>query len=75
MKLAGLQNRMFEQAVLKSPKLMRGRVWCRHCGRGPIQVNSTECLKSGWPKCCSSTMTIDSPEEQIALKALEAGDG
>jgi hypothetical protein len=27
-------------------------------------------MRSGWPKCCGYTMTIDSPEEQKRLSAL-----
>ena len=54
--------------------LKRGRVWCRYCGR-PKNVNSVNCLTGGWPKCCGYTMTIDSPEEQQAFKAVEAKDG
>ena len=49
------------------PKLTRGRVWCTTCGNTK-KVDSTECLRSGWPKCCGYTMSIDSPEERIAKK-------
>ena len=42
------------------PSLRRGMVWCRSCGRSE-KVNSAECLRSGWPKCCGVTMTIDVP--------------
>ena len=45
------------------PKLSRGRVWCRKCG-ATQKVKSGECFRSGWPKCCGATMTIDSPEER-----------
>jgi len=45
------------------PKLKRGIVWCRTCGRSQ-QVDSAKCFRSGWPKCCGETMTIDSPEER-----------
>ncbi len=45
------------------PKLERGRVWCRECGASQA-VDSGRCLRSGWPKCCGYTMTIDSPHEQ-----------
>ncbi len=44
------------------PSLVRGRVWCRTCGRY-IAVDSAECLRSGWPKCCGYTMTVDAPKE------------
>ncbi len=43
------------------PSLQRGKVWCRTCGREQ-KVDSAECLRFGWPKCCSYTMTIDHPE-------------
>lgn len=49
------------------PSLTRGRVWCHVCGVTQ-KVNSADCLRSGWPKCCGSTMSIDSPEEREALK-------
>lgn len=44
-------------------KLQRGQVWCHKCGRTQ-RVNSSECLRSGWPECCGQTMSIDSPEER-----------
>lgn len=54
------------------PSLARGLVWCRHCKRGPVKVDNG--LANGWPKCCGYTMTIDSPAEQVALKARAALD-
>jgi len=54
------------------PKLARGQVWCRHCGRMQ-RVVPGECLGSGWPKCCGYTMTIDSPEEQAADREVSNG--
>lgn len=51
------------------PSLARGRVWCRSCGHTQA-VDSSNALRRGWPKCCSMTMTIDSPEEQAGLAAL-----
>jgi len=45
------------------PKLARGMVWCKECGRSK-KVNSGDCIKKGWPKCCGYTMTINSPEER-----------
>ena len=44
-------------------KLARNRVWCKSCGR-TIQVDSSECLRNGWPTCCDETMTIDAPGER-----------
>lgn len=57
-KLSGLH----EEIARSDPKLARGRVWCRSCG-GTRKVDSAECLRSGWPKCCGHTMTLDAPEE------------
>jgi hypothetical protein len=45
------------------PKLGREQVWCLKCGRTE-KVDSAECFRSGWPKCCGETMTIDNPEER-----------
>ena len=45
------------------PKLERGQVWCRKCGR-TFKVDPAKCLRSGWPECCGETMTIDAPDEQ-----------
>ena len=45
------------------PQLRRGMCWCVSCGRSE-QVDSGDCLRNGWPKCCGHTMTIDSPEER-----------
>lgn len=47
------------------PKLARNQVWCRKCG-ATRSVNSAEALRTGWPKCCDETMTIDAPEERAA---------
>lgn len=44
------------------PKLVRGQVWCRQC-RHTDFVDSAAALRTGWPKCCGYTMTIDPPEE------------
>jgi hypothetical protein len=45
------------------PSLRRGQVWCRQCGHTE-RVDSAECLRSGWPKHCGYTMTIDKPEDK-----------
>lgn len=50
------------------PSLSRGQVWCRTCGHTE-KVDSADCLRTGWPKCCGYTMTIDSPAESAALQA------
>lgn len=54
---------LHEKIVADVPQLTRGQVWCRHCG-STRKVNSADCLRHGWPKCCGYTMTLDSPEEQ-----------
>ncbi len=50
------------------PSLKRGQVWCRNCGSTET-VNSSEALRSGWPKCCGQTMTIDHPDTWEASNA------
>jgi hypothetical protein len=54
------------------PSLRRGQVWCRHCGAA-MRVDSADCLRSGWPKCCGYTMTIDSPEERASRARAQGG--
>lgn len=56
----------FARFISDIPQLARGRVWCRSCG-STQRVNSNGAMRNGWPKCCGYTMTIDSPEEQVAL--------
>ena len=58
---------MHKNIVESVPQLKRGLVWCRECGRQQ-RVDSGKRLQYGWPKCCGYTMTIDSPEEQKALR-------
>lgn len=60
-KLANLAT-VHDKIAKSHPTLRRGQVWCRSCG-STQHVNSAECLRSGWPKCCGYTMTIDAPEE------------
>jgi Zn finger protein HypA/HybF involved in hydrogenase expression len=55
---------MYNELAKCHPKLTRNQVWCRHCGRTQ-NIDSGECFRYGWPKCCGYTMTIDSPEEQL----------
>jgi hypothetical protein len=54
----------FHQNIVDDiPQMKRGKVWCIICGHVE-QVDSAQCLASGWPECCGYTMTIDSPEER-----------
>ena len=73
MDFANLKSRIISDAANSHPSLTRGRVWCRSCG-STRRVDSERAMASGWPKCCNATMTIDSPEEQIAL-AKAQGEG
>lgn len=54
---------LHEKLADSHPKLRRGEVWCRTCGRHAF-VDSAYSMRFGWPKCCGFTMTIDSPEER-----------
>lgn len=53
---------LHDKIAASHPSLQRGQVWCRTCGREQ-RVDSAECLRYGWPKCCGYTMTIDRPEK------------
>ena len=53
----------YDRIARATAKLKRGMVWCKTCGRSQ-KVNSGECMRYGWPKCCGHTMTIDSLEER-----------
>lgn len=55
----------FWRDVAAIPQIARGQVWCRSCGRSE-RVNGVRSMQSGWPKCCGSTMTINSPDELAA---------
>jgi len=54
---------MYKEIANSHPSLQRGKVWCRTCKKSK-QIDPAEALKTGWPKCCGYTMTIDSPAEQ-----------
>lgn len=54
---------MYEKMAGSHPKLSRGQVWCKTCGRTQ-RVNTAESLQTGSPKCCGYTMTIDAPDER-----------
>ena len=57
--VAGIHSRIVDQV----PNLARGQVWCLKCG-ATRKVDSARCLRTGWPKCCGETMTIDDPKER-----------
>lgn len=40
------------------PSLQSGKVTCRTCGNSQT-VDPSQCLASGWPKCCGSTMSLE----------------
>lgn len=53
---------LYQKLANSHPSLRRGQVWCRTCG-STRQVDSAVALRTGWPKCCGHTMTIDAPGE------------
>ncbi|KKK68200.1 hypothetical protein LCGC14_2946460 [marine sediment metagenome] len=63
---------MYSEMAESHPSLVRGQVWCRTCRRTQ-QVDSAECLQSGWPKCCGHTMTIDHPDTWVEKGQTENG--
>jgi hypothetical protein len=54
-------QKLYDEIVQSHPSLLRGKVWCSRC-RQAREVDAAECLRNGWPKCCSVTMTIDPPK-------------
>lgn len=58
-----VSRNIYTTIAASHPGLSRGMVWCRICGSS-LKVDSSRCLKSGWPKCCGQTMTIDRPDER-----------
>lgn len=58
-----LAQRVIDMILATSPKLARGKVWCKTCGREQA-VNPRDALRGGWPLCCGQTMTIDAPDER-----------
>lgn len=55
---------LHQKIVDDVPALKRGMVWCRECGRSE-RVDSAHCLRTGWPKCCGYTMSIDPPKGDV----------
>lgn len=51
---------LYDEIAKSHPSLLRDRVWCTRCSSFR-DVNTAECLRSGWPKCpCGGgTMSID----------------
>ena len=56
------------------PKIERGQVWCRTCGRMK-RVDPAECFRYGWPMCHGETMSLDSPEEFAATETPQPERG
>jgi hypothetical protein len=54
---------LHKKIAAEVPKIARGMVWCRSCGRSE-RIDGAGALARGWPKCCGFTMTIDAPEER-----------
>jgi len=54
---------IYRDMTSSSRQMARGQVWCYQCGRTQ-KVDTTHCLRHGWPKCCGQTMSISNPREQ-----------
>ena len=68
--LEGIQDRIARDV----PQLRRGRVWCTVCGHSE-RVHAGNALRSGWPKHCGYTMTIDSPQERAEFDRRRKVEG
>lgn len=53
---------LYDTIAASHPSLLAGIVWCGRCGKSRT-VDPAQCLRFGWPKCCSATMSIDKPAE------------
>lgn len=51
----------YQRIADSHPSIKRGKVWCRTC-QSSRDVDPAQALRSGWPKCCGFTMTIDHPD-------------
>jgi hypothetical protein len=51
-------SKMYDEMVEKSSAMKKGLVYCHICKKEQ-KVDSAECLRKGWPKCCGSTMSLD----------------
>lgn len=51
---------LYDEMAKSHPSLLAGKVWCGRCRRSRT-VDPAKCLRDGWPKCCSGTMSIDMP--------------
>lgn len=65
----GWHLKLFEGSLAEIPQVKRGKVWCHQCGR--VENAGVECFRTGWPKCCGYTMSLDSPEERAAQEAAD----
>lgn len=58
-----LANRkLYDEIAASHPSLLGGKVWCSRCRKARV-VDSAECLRSGWPKCCGVTVSIGKAPE------------
>lgn len=48
---------LHETLAQSDPSLELGMVYCGKCRRA-MKVDSAECLRKGWPKCCGGTMSL-----------------
>ena len=63
---------LIDRVLEDVPQIARGKVWCIKCKRMQ-HVNGADALRNGWPKCCGSTMTIDSPQWRAARARVQGG--
>jgi len=56
---------LYDTIATSHPSLIRGKVWCSHCGK-PRTVDPARCLREGWPKCCGGTVSLDTARERAA---------
>ena len=57
--MAKMATGIYDAMAKSHPSLERGMVRCKKCDR-TLKVDSARCLREGWPKCCGSTMSLES---------------
>lgn len=48
---------LYDEISRSHPSLIEGLVVCSRCGKRR-KVDAARCLREGWPKCCSGTMSL-----------------
>jgi hypothetical protein len=63
-RVSARHQELYETIKNSHPSLLNGGMICGRCQKTRV-VDAAECLRSGWPKCCGATMSLqDKPKEE-----------